>query len=326
MHRRSSVLGLGSSAVLARSLTAGQAALPQRVAPTGWLWDAMGELRPEYEAEAYSTCWRAGWTPSPSHCAIQSPRAEALELAPRLAAFQYDRYLASKPEFFVKATSVKDGRGAARGKMAVFYLYQNTVQFGRTSTAWMCSTGWGGACQLTYNTKNHAGVGCWEGGLTSIWPRTDRADERPADADRPLPRQHADHGRDHRGIEGPGPRVPHRPHWRSTRTGATRTRTCARSRTAAAGWNPVRCARSPPRRRRTACPPTSTTSLHAINVAGIGARLHRQRSRSPGDPAVPEQHIKEPRRKRAVRSMTRSFRVLHRRAERPAPHGGGGDA
>jgi membrane dipeptidase len=69
----------------------------------------------------------------------------------------------------VKATSAADVERARRErKLAVFYLYQNTVQFGEDLDRVDLFHSMGlRSCQLTYNTKNHAGVGCWEeGGLT----------------------------------------------------------------------------------------------------------------------------------------------------------------
>jgi membrane dipeptidase len=169
MHRRSFVLGLGSSLVLVRSLAAEQAAPSVQGRADRLVMDAMGELRPEYEAALIRDMLASGMDSiTITLCDPKPEGAEALELALD-SLLQYDRYLASKPEFFVKATSVKDVDAARRaGKMAVFYLYQNTVQFGRDLDRVDVFHRLGlRACQLTYNTKNHAGVGCWEeGGLT----------------------------------------------------------------------------------------------------------------------------------------------------------------
>jgi len=131
--------------------------------------DAMGELRPEYQAAIIRDMLGSGMDSiTITLCDPKPEGAEALELALD-SLLQYDRYLASKPEFFVKATSVKDVEAARRAsKMAVFYMYQNTVQFGRDLDRIDVFHRLGlRACQLTYNTKNHVGVGCWEqGGLT----------------------------------------------------------------------------------------------------------------------------------------------------------------
>jgi membrane dipeptidase len=169
MHRRAFVFGLGSSAVLAKSLVAGQATASAPGRPDRLVMDAMGELRPEYEPALIRDILASGMDSiTITLCDPKPEGAEALELALD-SLLQYDRYLASKPEFFVKATSVKDVEAARRaGKMAVFYLFQNTVQFGRDLDRVDVFHRLGlSACQLTYNTKNHVGVGCWEeGGLT----------------------------------------------------------------------------------------------------------------------------------------------------------------
>ena len=169
MQRRAFVLGLGSTAVLARDLVAAQAPPSPRPRKDALVMDAMGELRPEYEASIIRDMLASGMDSiTITLCDPKPEGAEALELALD-SLLQYDRYLASKPEFFVKATSVKDVDAALRaGKMAVFYMYQNTVQFGRDLDRIDVFHRLGlRACQLTYNTKNHVGVGCWEpGGLT----------------------------------------------------------------------------------------------------------------------------------------------------------------
>jgi membrane dipeptidase len=103
-------------------------------------------------------------------CDPKPEGAEALELAID-SLLQHDRYLARKGEFFVKAGSVADVERARRdGKLAVFYLYQNTVQFGRELDRVDMFHRLGlRSCQLTYNARNHAGVGCdEEGGLSAF--------------------------------------------------------------------------------------------------------------------------------------------------------------
>lgn len=169
MQRRAFMFGLGSAAVFARDLGAAQAPPSPRSRRDALVMDAMGELRPEYQAAIIRDMLGSGMDSiTITLCDPKPEGAEALELALD-SLLQYDRYLASKPEFFVKATSVKDVEAARRAsKMAVFYMYQNTVQFGRDLDRIDVFHRLGlRACQLTYNTKNHVGVGCWEqGGLT----------------------------------------------------------------------------------------------------------------------------------------------------------------
>ena len=169
MRRRSFVLGLGSSVVLAKDLVAGQVTPSAPGRADRLVMDAMGELRPEYEAALMRDMLASGLDSiTITLCDPKPEGALALELALD-SLLQHDRYLASRPEFFVKATSVKDVDAARRaGKMAVFYLFQNTAPFGRDLDRVDVFHGLGlRSCQLTYNTKNLAGVGCWEeGGLT----------------------------------------------------------------------------------------------------------------------------------------------------------------
>lgn len=137
--------------------------------PDALIWDAMGELREEYDAALLRDMLGSGMDAiTITLCDPKPEGAEALELAID-SLLQHDRFLAKHPEFFVKATLVADVERARRErKLAVFYLYQNTVQFGKDLDRVDMFHRMGlRSCQLTYNTKNHAGVGCWEeGGLT----------------------------------------------------------------------------------------------------------------------------------------------------------------
>jgi membrane dipeptidase len=139
--------------------------------PDALIWDAMGELREEYDAVLLRDMLGSGMDAiTITLCDPKPEGAEALELAIN-SLLQHDRFLAKHPEFFVKATSVADVERARRErKLAVFYLYQNTVQFGTDLDRVDLFHRMGlRSCQLTYNTKNHAGVGCWEqGGLTTF--------------------------------------------------------------------------------------------------------------------------------------------------------------
>lgn len=129
----------------------------------------MGELREEYDAALLRDMLGSGMDAiTITLCDPKPEGAEALELAID-SLLQHDRFLGSHPEFFIKATSVADvDRARRERKLAVFYLYQNTVQFGKHLDRVDLFHRMGlRSCQLTYNTKNHAGVGCWEeGGLT----------------------------------------------------------------------------------------------------------------------------------------------------------------
>ena len=158
-----------STSVAAMHLGIRTRTTPVRQRPDALIWDAMGELREEYDAALLRDMLGSGMDAiTITLCDPKPEGAEALELAID-SLLQHDRFLANHPEFFVKATSVADvDRARREGKLAVFYLYQNTVQFGKDLDRVDMFHRLGlRSCQLTYNTKNHAGVGCWEeGGLT----------------------------------------------------------------------------------------------------------------------------------------------------------------
>ncbi len=169
---RRSFLGALAAFALAKHLPAqagrGSASSPR---PKALVMDAMGELRMEYEPALIRDMLRSGLDAiTITLCDPKPEGPEALELAVD-SLLQHDRYLAANPGFFVKALSVADlDRARREGKLAVFYLYQNTAQFGLELDRVDLFHRMGlRSCQLTYNEKNHAGVGCGaEGGLSAF--------------------------------------------------------------------------------------------------------------------------------------------------------------
>ncbi|MCH7716294.1 MAG: membrane dipeptidase [Gemmatimonadetes bacterium] len=144
--------------------------------PRALIMDAMGELRPIYEPPLVRQMLASGIDSiTVTLCDPKAVGAEALELAVD-GLMEYDRYLAAHPDLFIKATSVADVDAARRaGKMAVFYLYQNATQFDddldRVEMFYRLGLT---SCQVTYNDRNLAGVGCRaegggdDGGLTDF--------------------------------------------------------------------------------------------------------------------------------------------------------------
>lgn len=136
--------------------------------------DAMGELRPEYPASLIRDMLASGMDAiTVTLCDPKPEGPEALALAVD-SLLEHDAYLAAHPEFFLKATRAADiDRARRTGRLAVFYLYQNTVQFGGALDRIDLFHRMGlRSCQLTYNTRNEVGVGCWEsGGLTPFGHR-----------------------------------------------------------------------------------------------------------------------------------------------------------
>lgn len=142
--------------------------------PDALIMDAMGELRPIYEPPLVREMLASGIDSiTVTLCDPKPVGAEALELAVD-GLLEYDRYLAAHPDLFVKATRVAHvDEARASGRMAVFYLYQNSVQFGDDLDRVDLFQRLGlSSSQLTYNERNLAGVGCRaesdRGGLTEF--------------------------------------------------------------------------------------------------------------------------------------------------------------
>ncbi len=132
------------------------------VDPNVLIVDAMGELRPIYEPPLVREMLASGIDSiTVTLCDPKAVGAEALELAVD-GMMEYDRYLADHPDLFVKATSISQIDEARRsGRMAVFYLYQNATQFDDDLTRVEMFYKLGlTSCQVTYNERNLAGVGC----------------------------------------------------------------------------------------------------------------------------------------------------------------------
>ena len=169
LTRRSFLRAMAASAIATRLPATAATGAPTPTRPDTLVMDAMGELRMEYEAALIRDMLASGLDSiTITLCDPKPVGASALELAID-SLLQHDRYLAANPGFFVKANSVADvARARREGKMAVFYLYQNTVQFGRELERVDLFHRLGlRSCQLTYNDRNDAGVGCWEeGGVT----------------------------------------------------------------------------------------------------------------------------------------------------------------
>jgi membrane dipeptidase len=136
--------------------------------------DAMGELRPEYDASLIQEMLASGIDSiTVTLCDPKPVGAEALELAVD-GLHIYDRFIASHPGLLHKGTTVSDVvRARESGRMAVFYLYQNAEQFGddldRVEMFYRLGVR---SSQLTYNERNRVGVGCRAegdtGGLTDF--------------------------------------------------------------------------------------------------------------------------------------------------------------
>ena len=141
--------------------------------------DALGELRPIYEPPLVREMLASGTDSITVTLCDPKPLGADLEFAVD-GLMEYDRYLAKYPDLFVKATSVGHIDEARRsGRMAVFYLYQNTIQFDDDlDRADMFHRLGLTSCQITYNERNLAGVGCRAEGDDEVGGRPDLVDHQ----------------------------------------------------------------------------------------------------------------------------------------------------
>jgi len=169
-------LGVGVSAGSRASLESPHTApaWPEARDPGALIMDAMGELRPEYDAALIGEMLASGMDGiTVTLCDPKPVGAEALELAVD-GLLTYDRFLARHPDLLLKATAAADvARARSSGRMAVFYLYQNAEQFGDDLDRVEMFHRLGvRSAQLTYNERNRVGVGCRaegdDGGLTDF--------------------------------------------------------------------------------------------------------------------------------------------------------------
>ncbi len=126
------------------------------------VFDAMGEIREVYDETLLQEMLDSGLNAiTKTMCDPKTFEREALDVA--MAGIRsFDAWIAANSQQVVKARSVADLDQAQRdGKIAVFYLIQNTTPFGKDLD--MVDTFYGlglRSVQITYNYQNWAGAGC----------------------------------------------------------------------------------------------------------------------------------------------------------------------
>ena len=128
------------------------------------VFDAMGEIREVYDEALLQQMLDSGLNAiTKTMCDPKTFEREALDVALE-GIRSFDAWIAANPRQVVKATSVADLDQAKRdGKIAVFYLIQNSTPFGKDLD--MVDTFYGlglRSVQITYNYQNWAGAGCKE--------------------------------------------------------------------------------------------------------------------------------------------------------------------
>lgn len=126
--------------------------------------DAMGEVREVYTDELCREMIDSGLNSiTVTLCDPKSYEAEAYQMAVD-GVLEYDRLINAESEFWMKATRIDDIQKARdQERIAIFYLFQNSTQFGRDLDNVDVFYGLGvRSSQITYNFQNWAGSGCNE--------------------------------------------------------------------------------------------------------------------------------------------------------------------
>lgn len=173
IDRRGFTKGVLAGATLAAAGTKAMAA--ESVSPTqsALVFDAMGEIREVYTDGLVEEIIDSGLNAiAVTLCDPKTYEQQAYDVTVEGIAL-YDRLVDTKSQYYLKATRLADiDRARKSGKIAVFYLTQNSTHYGRDLDRVDTFYGLGQRiCQLTYNYQNWVGAGCKEtsgSGLTNF--------------------------------------------------------------------------------------------------------------------------------------------------------------
>ena len=151
-------LTLGSTGAAMNALAAGTPTQEALVI------DAMGEVREVYTDDLCREMIDSGINSiTVTLCDPKSYEDVAYDWA-MAGVLEYDRLIERESRFWMKATRTADIQAARdQGRIALFYLFQNSTQFGRDLDNVDVFYGLGvRSSQITYNFQNWAGAGCNE--------------------------------------------------------------------------------------------------------------------------------------------------------------------
>ncbi|MBV7255858.1 membrane dipeptidase [Pacificimonas sp. WHA3] len=133
-------------------------------------FDAMGEVRFNYTEELVREMIGSGLDAIAVTLCDPKPRGTAAYDLAMDAVLAHDRHIAAHPHLFIKATSVADiDRARSEGKLALYYLFQNSTHFGTDLDNVDVFYNLGvRVSQITYNHQNWAGAGCKELGAHGL--------------------------------------------------------------------------------------------------------------------------------------------------------------
>ena len=166
MDRRQFILS-GAALSAAMAVAPGTAA---RATARPLTFDAMGEVRFEYDAALIGQMRASGLDAiTVTLCDPKTYEGQAYDEAVQ-AVLDHDAHIAKYPELFLKATKASDIDVARKnGQLALFYLFQNSTQFGRELDNVDLFRKLGvTSAQITYNDQNWAGAGCKELGANGL--------------------------------------------------------------------------------------------------------------------------------------------------------------
>jgi membrane dipeptidase len=159
-----------ASATSFSALTLAGPAFAARAPERPLTFDAMGEVRFEYDAALIRQMRDSGLDAiTVTLCDPKAYEGQAREEALQ-AVLDHDAHIAKHPKLFLKATRTSDIDVARRhGQIALFYLFQNSTQFGRDlDTVDLFHKLGVRSAQITYNDQNWAGAGCKELGSNGL--------------------------------------------------------------------------------------------------------------------------------------------------------------
>ncbi|WP_411817236.1 dipeptidase [Hyphococcus sp. DH-69] len=159
LDRRNFLAGVSATAAL--SATGANA----KGTPKGSLiFDAMGELRTTYDVALLNEIRASGLNAITVTLTDPKVFEEQAYEEGKAAVVEHDEYIAKHPDLLIKATKTADlDRAMRENKIAVYYLFQTSTQFGRDINRVQEFYDAGvRSSQLTYNYQNWAGAGCKE--------------------------------------------------------------------------------------------------------------------------------------------------------------------
>jgi membrane dipeptidase len=160
----------GAGTILSSALPQEVMGKPQSPTQNALVVDAMGEIRLTHTRELIKEVIDSGTNAvTVTLCDPKFQEQEAYDVAME-ELLKYDRHIQKNSDLFIKAEQASDMIKAKKeGKLALYYYFQNTTQFGRDLDNVDVFYNLGmRSCQLTYNHQNWVGSGCKELGSNGL--------------------------------------------------------------------------------------------------------------------------------------------------------------